>query len=113
MIAVRGARAGARYAGLIAAPLLGTACGSPQHGTADATIVRAAAQAQASVAAYERATVRRGGQSSPRSSCAVAARAVSFRPVFRPVALTEVPVTSRWTERRALVAVSTAEPCAG
>ena len=53
------ARAGARYASLIAAPLLGTACGSPQQRASDATIVRAAAQAQASVSAYQRGGDRR------------------------------------------------------
>lgn len=59
MIAPRRARVGVRYASLIAAPLLGTACGSPQQRASDATIVRAAAQAQASVATYERSGVRR------------------------------------------------------
>jgi len=58
VIASRRARAGARYASLIAAPLLGTACGSPQQRASDAAIVRAAAQAQASVSAYGRSGSR-------------------------------------------------------
>jgi hypothetical protein len=59
VIVQRRARVGARYASLIAAPLLGTACGSPEQRASDTTIVRAAAQAQASVSAYERS----GGRS--------------------------------------------------
>ncbi|MBB3691570.1 hypothetical protein [Sphingomonas sp. BK580] len=78
MIARRGARAGARYASLIAAPLLGTACGSPQQHAGDATIVRAAAQAQASVAAYERTSAIRRGAVSPGGACGAGLRKVSL-----------------------------------
>jgi hypothetical protein len=71
------ARAGARYAGLIAVPLLGSACGSPQQRASDATIVRAAAQAQASVSAYERTATRRSVGRPTSSACGTGLRTLA------------------------------------
>ena len=71
------ARAGARYASLIAAPLLGSACGSPQQHASDATIVRAAAQAQASVSAYQRAATRRSDGRPATPACSAGLRTVA------------------------------------
>ncbi|WP_277978563.1 hypothetical protein [Sphingomonas phyllosphaerae] len=69
MIASRRTRVGARYASLIAAPLLGTACGSHQQRASDATIARAAAQAQASVSAYERSGARHRDAAPAGTAC--------------------------------------------
>ncbi|MHC9420549.1 hypothetical protein ACYZX9_18320 [Sphingomonas citri] len=94
MIASRRACAGARYASLIAAPLLGTACGSPQQRASDATIVRAAAQAQASVSAYERSGGRSRDAVPGSAACSAGLRMVA--------------VAGQMPERRALPGISSA-----
>ncbi|MBY9063903.1 hypothetical protein K7957_13245 [Sphingomonas yunnanensis] len=88
MIAPHVARAGARCASLIAVPLLGSACGSPQQRAGDATIVRAAAQAQASVSAYERAATPRSLGRPTSSACGTGLRPVALSaetPPARPL----------------------------
>ncbi len=100
MITPAVARASARYASIIAAPLLGTACGSPHQRASDATIVRAAAQAQASVTAYERsATEQRDGRPDG-PACGSRLRTVA------------VEADSPTTRRALFDASSGPEPCA-
>ena len=77
MIASRRSRVGARYASLIAAPLLGTACSSPQQRASDAAIARAAAQAQASVSAYERSGARHRDAAPAGMACGPGMRKVA------------------------------------